>query len=113
VRRELTEDIRALLAASRELSESDEVDLERLQAWGAEHRLIFGGLKEKVSALAGSDPSIMASLLRELIDLDAKICARIVENQTRLGAQIAAARKIRQALCLGAGPTCQSLQRLV
>ena len=51
--------------------------------------------------------------MRELLAVDAKICARVSEIQIRLGEQIAAARRLRQGLVgQGVSRSSQLLQRL-
>lgn len=105
-------DIELLLMASRDVLGSEEFEAERLHAWGAERNAIFCRLKERDPVLASPDAVAMASLLRELLDLDAKICGRINENQLCLGEQIAAARNIRRGLRQGTSRAPQLLQRL-
>jgi hypothetical protein len=106
------EDMRSLLIAGRNVLAAPELDGKRLQLWGAERNAIFARLKERDPALASGAPTAMEPLLRELVDLDQKICARIVEIQRELGLQIAAARKVRQALRYRISPAPQLLQRL-
>ncbi len=104
--------IGSLLAASRDVLAAPELDAKRLQVWGAERNAIFACLKESDPALASADPSAMEPLLHELVDLDRKVCARVAAIQRELGLQIAAARKVRQALGLGISRAPQLLQRL-
>jgi hypothetical protein len=88
-------DIQLLLAASRDFLESDDLDVERLKAWGAERDAIFCRLKEQKPLLVGFETATFA-LLRELLDLDGTICKRLIEQQRWLAKQIAAARLRRQ-----------------
>jgi hypothetical protein len=105
-------DIELLLAASRDLLASEDLDAERLKAWGAERNAIFCRLKEQNPVLGGTDVSAI-SLVRELVALDAKICARVREQQRHLAKQIAAARTVRQALRRGSSSAPRLLQRVV
>ena len=105
-------DIEFLLVASRDVLSSEEFDAERLQAWSAKRNAIFCRLKERDPVIASADMAAMAALLRELLDLDAKIRVRINENQLTLGEQIAAARNIRRGFRQGTSRAPQLLQRL-
>ncbi|MGH7931335.1 MAG: hypothetical protein ACREQV_26500 [Candidatus Binatia bacterium] len=109
---QVIKDIEALLTASRDLLGPVDLDVKRLQAWGAERKIIFGRLKDHNPTLAGVDPSEVASLLRELLDIDGTVCTRLIENQRSIGEQIGAARKLRQALEQGSTGAPQLLQRL-
>lgn len=106
-------DIELLLAGSRQILSMENLDAERLKAWGAERNAIFCRLKEHDSMLANPDRFTNESLLRELLDADAQICGRIMECQTRLAKQIAAIRTMLQALPHGNSREPQLLQRLV
>jgi hypothetical protein len=106
------QEIHSLLAASRDLLDADEFDVDRLEAWGAERNAIFCRLIEGNTALASADTGIMAPQIHELLELDGKICARIIENKRRLGEQIATARKFCQALSPTTCHAAQLLQRL-
>jgi hypothetical protein len=104
--------IESLLAASREVLADQELDIDRLQLWGAERNAIVARLKERDQALAGADGSAVEPLLHELLHLDREICARVIEKQRELGLQISAARTVRQALVRGTSPASHRLQRL-
>lgn len=106
------QDIQFLLASSRALLDEKDLKPDRLQAWGAERNAIFVRLKSRDLALTGDDSSAAEALMRELLEVDNKICARVLENQRWLGEQIAGARKIRQALSQCASHTPKLLQRL-
>lgn len=105
-------DIELLLVASRDILNSEEFADERLQAWAAEREVIFCRLKERAPMPASPDAVGMASLLRELLELDAKICRRLDANQVCLGEQIAAARNIRRGLRQGTSRAPGLLERL-
>jgi hypothetical protein len=104
--------IELLLAGSRDLLGSEDLDAERLKAWAAERNAIFCRLKEQNSALEGTDASAV-SLLGELVAMDGKICGRVIEQQRQLAKQIAAARTARKALRHGGSSAPQMLQRAV
>jgi hypothetical protein len=105
------QDIESLLAVSCDLLGAQELDDERLKVWAAERNAIFSRLKENDSALTSADPSSMALLLRQQLDLDAKIYGRLVEDQKRIGQRISAARKIREALSQETSHKPRLLQR--
>lgn len=106
-------DIESLLGASRELLGAEELDFERLLAWSAERNGIFARFKSHALSLAADDSSTVAALMRELLAVDAKICARVSEIHIRLGEQIAAAKRLRQGLGQqGVSRSFQLLQRL-
>ena len=106
-------DIESLLAASRELLGAEEFEFERLLTWSAERNGIFASIKSRDLSLAADDSSTVAALMRELLAVDAKICARVSEIQIRLGEQIATARRLRRGLVgQGASRSSQLLQRL-
>jgi hypothetical protein len=105
-------DIESLLAASRDLLGAGDLELVRLQAWCAERDAIFTRLKSRDLALASNDSSAVEALMRELLEVDGRICARVIENQKCLAEQIAAARKIRQTLSRGSSRAPRLLQRL-
>jgi len=107
----IIQEIDSLLAASRDLLDADEFDVDRLEAWGAERNAIFCRLIEGNAALASADTGIMAPEIHELLELDGKICARIVEKQRRIAAQIATARKFREGLSSATCHAAQLLQR--
>jgi hypothetical protein len=106
-------DIEALLVMSRDLLGEKELNAERLQAWGAERAVIFSRLKSYDLRVAGEDSSAVAVLMSELLEVDAKICARVIENQRRLGEQITAAKKMRRALGQSVSLSPRLLERLV
>ena len=108
----LLQDIQALLAASRDLVGAEELDAVRLQTWSAERSIIFTRLRIHDLAGAVADSPALAALIRELLEVDSRICARLIESQMRLGEQIAAARKFRRALGPAATKSPQLLQRL-
>ena len=105
-------DIQALLAASRDLVGAEELAEARLQSWSAERNIIFTRLKNHDLALAAADSPALEGLIRELLEVDGKIFARVIENQRRIGSQIAAARKFQRALSPTASNSPQLLQRL-
>ena len=108
-------DIALLLAASRELlsnEDFDNIDVERLTAWGAERSAIFSRLK-KCAELGTTDGFANESLVRELLDVDAQIRCRIMECQTRIGKQMSAVRTMRQALPRPSSTAPRSVERLV
>ena len=74
-------DIESLLAASRELLSAEELEFERLLAWSAERNGIFARFKSRDLSRAADDSSAVAALMRELLSVDTKICARVSENQ--------------------------------
>jgi hypothetical protein len=102
-------DLEWLLAASRELLELEELDIERLEAWRTERHAIFCRLKQHMPM--SSDGFASEPLLRQLLDADAKICRRATELQARLAKQIAAARIMLQTPSHGSFPRPQLLQR--
>jgi hypothetical protein len=106
------QDIELLLAASRSLVVEKKLDFERLQAWGTERERIFTRLKDHHSDFAGDNLYVLATLMTELRGVDAKICARVMENQRLLAEQIGTVRKMRQALGSGTAHLPQLLQRL-
>jgi hypothetical protein len=106
------QEIQSLLTASRDLLGAEEFDVHRLKAWGAERNAIFCRLNEGDTVLESADTAIIASQIHELLDLDGKICARVIENRRGLGEQIAAVRKIRQALSPTTSHAPQFLERL-
>ena len=107
------DDIESLLSASRELLGAEELAFERLLAWSAERNGIFARFKSRDLARAADDSSAVAALMRELLSVDTKICARVSENQLRIGEQITATRRLRQGLVgQGASRSSQLLQRL-
>lgn len=108
-------DIALLLAASREFlsnQDFDNIDVERLRAWGAERSAIFSRLKKYVE-LGSTDGFADESLLRELLDVDAQICCRIMECQTRIGKQRSVARSMLQALPRASSASPHVIERLV
>lgn len=107
-------DIELLLLSSRELLGAKELEIERLLAWSAERNGIFARLKSRDRSLAADDSSAVATLMRELLAVDAKIRVRVSEIHIRLGEQIAVARTLRQGLVVGQGASrsSQLLQRL-
>jgi len=106
-------DIESLLTVSRELLGAEGLEFERLLAWSAERNGIFARFESRDLTLGADDSSAVAALMRELLAVDAKICARVSEIHTRLGEQIAAARRLRQGLVRqGASRSSQLLQRL-
>jgi hypothetical protein len=105
-------DIESLLAASRELLGAEELEFERLLAWSAERNGIFASFKSRDLFLAADDSSTVTALMRELLAVDAKICARVSEIHIRLGEQIAAVRRLRHGWGQGASRSSQLLQRL-
>ena len=105
-------DIESLVSVSRDLLEAGELELVGLQAWCDERNAIFTRLKTRDLALAGDDSSALEALMRELLEVDGKICARVIENQRCLAEQIAAARKIRQTLSRTSSHAPRLLQRL-
>ena len=108
-------DVALLLAASRELlsnEDFDNIDVERLKAWGAERSAIFSRLK-KYAVLGTTDGFANESLLRELLDVDAQIRCCIMECQTRIGKQRSAVRTMRQALPHASPTAPRSIERLV
>jgi hypothetical protein len=105
-------DIESLVALSRDLVEAEELETVRLQAWHAERCAIFTRLKSRNLALIGDDSLAVETLMCELLEMDGKICVRVIENQKRLAEQIAAARKIRQTLVRGSSHAPRLLQRL-
>jgi hypothetical protein len=105
-----TADIVLLLAASRELLSRDNIeniDVERLVAWGTERSAIFVRWREH-TALGSAEQVADESLLGELLDVDAQIRRRLLECQTRLGQQITAVGTKAQAL-----PYATSSRRLL
>jgi hypothetical protein len=106
-------DIEWLLARSRKLLSMENMDVERLKAWGAERNAIFSRLKEHNSVVASTEPFANEFLLRELLIIDAQIRARIVECQSQLGKQIAVLRTRLQALPHASSHSSPLLQRLV
>ena len=106
-------DIELLLARSRELLRVEDLNVEALEAWGAERTAIFCRLKEHNPAFATTEALTNESLLRELLDVDAKVRGRLVEHQASLGKQIAALRTMLQALPHPSSRSPQLLQRLV
>ena len=107
------DDIESLLSASRELLGAEDLEFDRLLAWSAERNGIFARFKSRDLSLAADDSSAVATLMRELLAMDAKICARVSEIHIRLGEQIAMARRLRQGLVgQGASRSFQLLQRL-
>jgi hypothetical protein len=106
-------DIESLLAASRELLDAEELEFERLLAWSADRKGVFARFKSRDLSLSADDSSTVAALMRELLAVDAKICAWVSEIQIRLGEQIAMARRLRQgSVRQGPSPSSQLLQRL-
>jgi hypothetical protein len=108
-------DIALLLAASRELlsrEDIDNIDVERLTAWGAERSAIFCRLKE-YRELGSTEGFTDESLLRELLDVDAQIRCRIMECQTRIGKQMSAVRTMLQALPRASSTSTRLIERLV
>ena len=106
-------DIESLLTVSHELLGVEELEFERLLAWSAERIGIFARFESRDLSLGADDSSAVAALMRELLAVDAKICARISEIHIRLGEQIAAARRLRQGLVgQDASRSSQLLQRL-
>jgi hypothetical protein len=105
-------DLDALLIASGHLLSADKLNIERLKAWRAERETIFCRLKSSNWEFSSTDLSGLLALLGELQNLDRIICGRVIEMQRCLGEQIAAARKIRQALSLGNSRVPQLLQQI-
>ena len=105
-------DIQALLVASRGVLEAEELDGAPLQKWSAERNVIFTRLGIYDWARAGEDLPTLEGLMRELLEVDGKICARLIERQMRLGEQIAVSRKFRRSLSLSVSNSPQLLQRL-
>jgi hypothetical protein len=108
----LLQDVRALLSASRELAEAEEFDGARLQQWSAERNLIFNRLEICDWTCAAEDSQTLEGLMRELLELDGKISARLLDRQKRLGEQIATSRKFRRTLTPAASSSPRLLQRL-
>jgi len=108
----LLQDVRAVLTASRDLAGATVLDPARLQMWSAERKVIFTRLNTQDWARAAADSAALEGLILELLDLDGKICARLIESQTRLGEQLTATRKFRRALGPVAIDSPQLLQRL-
>jgi hypothetical protein len=107
------QDIQALLAASRDLVGAEELDAVRLQTWSAERNIIFTRLKKIHDlALGTTDSSALEGLIQELLEVDGKICTRLIESQKRLGENLATARKFRRVLSTAAAKSPQLLQRL-
>ena len=106
------QDITLLLAMSRQLFEAQELEAKPLQAWRAKRDAIFTHLESCGLALSGDDASAATALVREVLEVDDKICARVLEVQSCLGDQIAAARKLRQVLSQGVFHSPHLLQRL-
>jgi hypothetical protein len=106
------EDLVSLLAASRELLDTKDFEVERLQIWAAERNAIFCHLEQRSLAMSSADSSTMAALLNELLDLDAQICSCVMESQKCLGERIGATKRIRKAFNQGPYRTPQLLQRL-
>lgn len=107
----LLQDIEGLLAASRDVIGAEEMDAARLQTWSAERDMIFARLKiHDLARAAAASPALEARIL-ELLEVDGKICDRLIESQMRVGEQIAAARKFRRALSPAASNSRPLLRR--
>jgi hypothetical protein len=105
-------DLESLLEASRDLLGAAHFDCERLQAWTAEREAVFCHLKDQNPRYPGSDLSELVSLLRELLHVDERICARLIDNQRLIGEQLGAVRKLRPALYQGSSGASQLLRRV-
>jgi hypothetical protein len=108
----LLREIHDLLMTTRDLVGAQELDILRLQTWSAERVAIFAQLQTCDLAGAAAGSAELKELIRELLDLDGRICARISEKQARLAEQIDTTRKVGCLLSRVSARPAQLLQRL-
>jgi len=73
-------------------------DSGQIQKWGAQRELIFARLREKNLQLSTDDQAAAAYLLKEILELDAAVLARLQEYQARLSRKMTGGVKMQRAL---------------
>jgi hypothetical protein len=91
-------DLEVLLDESLRMLVSPDCDMARLREWGARRESLFSRLQGADFAMPGPERAAAASLIEEILRVDATVIARLKRELAHLEQKIAAADKIHRVL---------------
>jgi hypothetical protein len=91
-------DLEVLLDESLRMLVAPDCDMARLREWGARRERLFGRLQRSDSILSSQERAAAASLIEEILRVDATVIARLRRELAHLEQKIAATDKIHRVL---------------
>jgi len=96
-------DLEAIRDENLQLLAVTDNDIGEIKKWGEQRELIFARLRAASLQLSTQERAIATSLVKEIVEQDAVICARLQQHQANLSRKRAVAAKMRQALTASEG----------
>ncbi len=78
-------------------------DTRQIQKWGTQREVIFARLQEENLQLCGDERAAAALLVKEILELDAEVLARLQQHQATLSRKRTGAVRMQQALAASEG----------